>query len=87
MFVRGFFGRFLIGVVPISVIMLIRPDIRSAMVLVLAWYSVVCILLGVADVSLGRTMSFNFRNIRLKRGDVVRIVLLVLVLAWILVGR
>ena len=84
-FVRGFLGRFLIGVVIILIIGLIRPDMRSALVLALAWYSIVCILGGVADVSMGRTMSFNVRNVRLKRGDVVRIVLLVLVLMWIFV--
>ena len=86
-FARGFFTRYLIGAVPISAIALIRPDMRSIMVLALAWFFVVCMLGAAADVALGRQVAFSLRRIKLKRRDIVLIFLLVVSLLWLFVSR
>ena len=60
-FVRGFLVRFVLGALPISLLAVVLPNLRSAMTLVFAWFFVVCIIGAGLDVKFGRKVAFDPR--------------------------
>ncbi len=75
-FVRGFLIRFLFGAIPISLAVLIRPDLRSVMALAAAWFFVICMIGASLDVKFRRSVTFDLNRLRVSPKIVVLLILL-----------
>lgn len=86
-FVRGFLLRFMVGLVPMGLIAVIRPDLRTVILLAIAWFFVVCILGGASDVVLKRAVRLDRRLIRLTPRVLVILALLVVSFIYLYATR